>query len=57
MSDPLHMKRAMALCEKNGINGLPSPTQTSMYQTLNSKASSLLYESFFYMAELVFGHI
>ena len=57
VSDPFHMKRAMALSSKIGINCQPSPTQTSMYKSRKHKIRSLIYESFFFTIELVLGHI
>ena len=48
ISDPLHMKRAMLLAEKTKINCKPSPTQTSMYKSFNTKMKSLGYETIFY---------
>ena len=47
VSDPLHMKRAIALAEKMNINCKPSPTKTSMYRSTIPKVKSLFYETFF----------
>lgn len=54
-SDPLHMKRSMALAEKYGIDCKPSPTRTSMYKTAIPKAKFLLYESFYYSLGVLTG--
>ncbi|MBL6447775.1 YdcF family protein [Fulvivirga sp. 29W222] len=56
VSDPLHMKRAMRICEGHGINGKPSPTLTSMYRSWDSKFEALAYESFYYNLNLIFRH-
>jgi uncharacterized SAM-binding protein YcdF (DUF218 family) len=57
VSDPLHMKRAMALSSKLGLLGESSPTQTTMYRSWKTKASSLCYETFYYTVELILGDI
>jgi uncharacterized SAM-binding protein YcdF (DUF218 family) len=57
VSDPIHMKRAMALSSKFRINGEASPTQTSMYKSWQAKFEFLFYESFYYSVEFVMGHI
>ena len=49
VSDPLHMKRAMLMCEDYGIRAYSSPTPTSMYQSLKTKLPFLLREEFFYI--------
>lgn len=52
VSDPLHMKRAMKIAEDMGIQAYPSPTPTTRYQGWRTKASSLLYEVFFYIVHI-----
>ena len=54
VSDPLHMKRSMFICELLHIPCLPSPTKTSMYRSTNAKFRSLLYETFYYTLNQVF---
>ena len=49
MSDPLHMKRAMLMCEDYGITAYSSPTPTSMYRSLKTKLTFLLREEYFYI--------
>lgn len=49
VSDPLHMKRAMLMCEDYGIRAYSSPTPTSMYRSLKTKLPFLLREEFFYI--------
>ena len=46
VSDPYHMKRSMAMCEKVGIDALPSPTPTTMYRSRMIKFKFLMKESF-----------
>lgn len=53
VSDPYHMKRAMAMCEKMGIRALPSPTPTSMYRSGWPKFDFLLRETINYWGFLV----
>jgi len=48
ISDPLHMRRAIWLAEEVGIDARSSPTPTSRYQSMNSKAGFLLREMYFY---------
>jgi uncharacterized SAM-binding protein YcdF (DUF218 family) len=55
VSDPLHMKRAMAMCEALEINALPAPTPSSMYWSRKAKMKSLVYEAFYYSLGLVGG--
>jgi uncharacterized SAM-binding protein YcdF (DUF218 family) len=55
VSDPLHMKRSIALAEKLEINCQPSPTKTSMYKSIFPKAKSLLYETFYYSLGQIVG--
>ena len=49
VSDPLHMKRAMLLAKDAGIDGYSSPTETTMYQSLETKVPFSLRELFFYV--------
>ncbi len=49
VSDPLHMKRAMLLAEDCGLEAYSSPTPTTLYKTIKSKASFLAREVFFYI--------
>lgn len=44
VSDPLHMRRAIAACESLGLDAEPSPTPTSAYKTRDSKLKFLLRE-------------
>ncbi|WP_438349459.1 hypothetical protein ACP8HI_01870 [Paenibacillus sp. FA6] len=49
VSDPLHMKRATLMANNMGMKTYSSPTQSSAYQTLNSKIPFLFREVFFYI--------
>lgn len=49
VSDPLHMKRAMLMAEDYGITAYSSPTPTSMYRSLKTKAGFLLREEVYYI--------
>lgn len=49
VSDPLHMKRAMLMVKDYGIEGVSSPTTTSMYKSIKTKIPFLLREEFFYI--------
>lgn len=45
VSDPYHMKRAMAMCHKLGIDAQPSPTQTSYIKSWFAKVGNAAYEA------------
>jgi len=48
VSDPYHMRRAMAYAEDIGINAEPSPTTTSRYQSFWSRMRFLVREIYFF---------
>ncbi|MGN1401551.1 MAG: YdcF family protein [Bacillus sp. (in: firmicutes)] len=48
VSDPLHMKRAVLLAEEMGLNVQSSPTQTSAYQTMETKFPFFIKEWLYY---------
>ena len=57
VSDPLHMKRSMALAQRFQINCKPSPTRTSMYRSFIPKGKSLIYETFYFsIGEIIRAH-
>jgi uncharacterized SAM-binding protein YcdF (DUF218 family) len=56
VSDPLHMRRAMALASSIGLNAMPAPTPTSRFQSSTSRAAFLWRESWLYIDYLVFGN-
>lgn len=47
ISDPLHMKRAMYMCDHFKLFAVPSATTTSMYKSWNTKFKFLFNESFY----------
>jgi uncharacterized SAM-binding protein YcdF (DUF218 family) len=49
VSDPLHMKRAMAMAADLGLSALPSPTPTTRYKTFRSQWGFLVHETYFYI--------
>lgn len=53
VSDPLHMKRAILIAKNTGMEAYSSPTQSSVYKTLNSKVPFFLRELFFYMGYII----
>lgn len=53
VSDPLHMKRAMLMAKHTGMKAYSSPTQSSVYKTLNSKIPFFFRELFFYIGYIV----
>ena len=54
VSDPLHMKRAMLLAKDAGIGAYSSPTPTSRYRSLKTKAKFLAREVFYYIGYQVY---
>ena len=53
VSDPLHMKRAVAMARDVGFVAEPSPTPTTMYQGLRSQAGLLAHETYYYIGYLL----
>ncbi|SFS48912.1 YdcF family protein [Paenibacillus sp. 453mf] len=49
VSDPLHMKRAMAIAQQLGMDVVSSPTQSSGYQSFRTKVPFLMRETFLLM--------
>jgi uncharacterized SAM-binding protein YcdF (DUF218 family) len=56
VSDPLHMRRAVLIAEREGIAAAPSPTQTSRYQSWGTTLPFLAREVWFMAQYLVTGH-
>ncbi|MGX9725770.1 MAG: YdcF family protein [Candidatus Electronema sp. VV] len=48
VSDPLHMKRALAIAADLGMDASPSPTATSKYTGLRTQLVFLARETYFY---------
>lgn len=47
VSDPLHMRRAMAMAAAEGFDALPSPTPTTRYRSLGTQLPFLAREMWF----------
>ena len=47
VSDPWHLKRALAMTRKHGLDALPSATQTSMYRSGKNQWGFLLRELYY----------
>lgn len=55
VSDPLHMKRAVAMARAQGIDAQPAPTPTSRFRSWNTQAVFLWHETWRYLGFLLFG--
>jgi len=53
VSDPLHMKRAMAMAVDVGLAAEPSPTPTTRYTGLGSQLQLLAHETYYYIGHLL----
>ncbi|HEV2799634.1 MAG TPA: YdcF family protein [Pyrinomonadaceae bacterium] len=53
VSDPLHMKRAVAMASDMGMAAYPSPTPTTRYRSLKSQAELLAHETYYYLGYLL----
>jgi uncharacterized SAM-binding protein YcdF (DUF218 family) len=53
VSDPLHMKRAVAMANDVGLVAEPSPTPNTRYQGLMSQAGLLAHETYYYIGYLL----
>jgi uncharacterized SAM-binding protein YcdF (DUF218 family) len=56
VSDPLHMRRAMALASNLDLLAMPAPTSSSRFQSAESRATFLWRETWLYIDYLVFGN-
>lgn len=52
VSDPMHMKRALAMAGDIGLEAYPSPTPTTRYQGWRSRAGALAHETYYYIGYL-----
>ena len=52
VSDPLHMKRAVAMARDIGFEAEPSPTPSTRYNGLGSQARLLAHETYYYIGYL-----
>jgi uncharacterized SAM-binding protein YcdF (DUF218 family) len=55
VSDPLHMRRAITLARDAGLDAHPSPTPSSRYVSVGSRAPFLARETYFYARYLLLG--
>lgn len=55
VSDPLHMKRSVALAKSLDMDAQPAPTQTSRFRTWQTRAVLLWHETWLYLAFRLFG--
>ena len=53
VSDPLHMKRAMAMATDVGLAADPSPTPSTRYQGVKSQIGLLAHETYYYIGYLL----
>jgi len=53
VSDPLHMRRAVSMAEDVGLAAEPSPTPSTRYRSLRSRARILAQETYYYLGYLV----
>ena len=53
VSDPLHMKRAVAMAKDVGLIADPSPTPSTRYQGLRSQVTLLAHETYYYIGYLL----
>lgn len=53
VSDPLHMKRAVAMARDVGLVAEPSPTQSTRYRGVRSQAALLARETYYYIGYLL----
>jgi uncharacterized SAM-binding protein YcdF (DUF218 family) len=53
VSDPLHMRRAVAMARDLGIDAYPSPTPTTRYVSAGKKQEFLLRELYYYASYLL----
>ncbi len=53
VSDPLHMKRAMAMATDAGLVASPSPTPSTRYRGLKSQVGLLAHETYYYIGYLL----
>lgn len=53
VSDPLHMKRALAMASDVGFEAEPSPTPTTRYQGYKTQMMLLAHETYYYLGYLL----
>ena len=55
VSDPLHMRRAMAMASSLGLQATPAPTTSTRFQSLVSRGEFLWRETWLYLEYLLLG--
>lgn len=55
VSDPLHMKRAIAMAHAQGIDAQPAPTTTTRFRSWRTRAGLLWHEAWSYLAFVTLG--
>ena len=55
VSDPMHMRRAVAMAHALGIRASPMPTPSSRFRSLFTRSKFLWRETWLYLAYLAFG--
>ena len=55
VSDPLHMRRVMAIAEALRLNASPAPTESSRFQSWTARGKFLWRETWLYIDHLVMG--
>ncbi|HEU5460577.1 MAG TPA: YdcF family protein, partial [Pyrinomonadaceae bacterium] len=53
VSDPLHMRRAVAMATDVGLVAEPSPTPSTRYQGLRTQMTLLAHETYYYLGYLL----
>ena len=53
VSDPMHMKRAVAMAQDVGLDAYPSPTTTTRYTGFRTQVSELTRETFYYLGYII----
>ena len=56
VSDPLHMRRAMAMATDLGIRAEPAPTLSSRFSSWTTRSKFLWRETWLYLDYLMLGH-
>jgi uncharacterized SAM-binding protein YcdF (DUF218 family) len=55
VSDPLHLRRAVLMARKQGLDAYPAATPTTRYQSFSSQFKFLAREVYFYGRYLIWG--
>jgi uncharacterized SAM-binding protein YcdF (DUF218 family) len=55
VSDPMHMRRAVAMAHALGIRASPMPTPSSRFRSLSTRSKFSWHETWLYLAYLAFG--